>query len=307
MIKILPVGPSLINTPFTDKEDINFFLREGVKISDAIDADLIVSGTFKKLLTFMLRFGRSKKYLLWTLEPRFSKHFIPQISYPLLPTFHVMNVYNGIFSDNYFFTPRYPIELNYKGFSGFNSKRIVSLMTYQAGHKWKLFYQGNDIDLCNLRTKIALEGYSRGILDIYGRGWSDKIKVGQSRGKGWREKKIMILQQYNFNLCFENTNWHHYCTEKIWDSIQGGCLPIYYGKGNSIYDDFPRNSFLDYSDFNSSDLLFDYIQNIKLDEFQERMNLCIQAFNQAVRYKQEKQPHQKLLQQTLLKIREILQ
>ncbi|NRB06573.1 MAG: hypothetical protein HRU34_04055 [Richelia sp.] len=78
---------------------------------------------------------------------------------------------------------------------------------------------------------------------------------------------MIILQKYYFNLCFENTNWPNYCIEKIWDSIQGGCLPIYYGKGNRVYDDFPRNSFLDYSDFYRRDLLFDYIHDMKLDQF----------------------------------------
>ena len=305
MIKIFPSGSSLLKTPFVREADIEYFSQKGVEITNAIDADLIISGTFKKLLLLSLRFRRTKKYLLWTTEPRFSKHFNPQISYPFLGEFHIMNVYTGIFDDNYFYVPRHPIELDSYKFSDFKSKKIVSLMTCQTGQKWKLFYKGVDLDLCNLRTKIALRGYQRGILDIYGRGWPDKIKVAQSRGQGWRDKKIKILQDYHFNLCFENTNWPHYCTEKIWDSIQGGCLPIYYGKDNRIYDNFPRNSFIDYCDFNDADLLFDYIQNMQPDEFRERMTLCIQTFNRAVKLKQEKQPYQRLVQKTLLKIQEI--
>lgn len=306
-MKIFPSGSSLLDTPFTNKADINYLLAEGIEITNAIDADLIISGTPKKLLTLMLRFGRSKQYLLWTIEPRFSKHFYPKISYPLLPAFHVMNVYNGIFNDNYFFVPKDSVELNIGEFSGFKNKKIVSLMTYQAGYQWTFFHKGIDLDLCNLRTRIALEGYHRGILDIYGRGWPEKIKSGQSRGQGWRERKIEILKKYHFNLCFENTNWPYYFTEKIWHSIQGGCLPIYYGKGSKIYDDFPRNSFVDYCDFNDSSLLLDYIQGMKPIEFQERMALCIQSFNRAVKCNQENQPHQRLLQKTTLKIREILQ
>lgn len=308
MIKIFPSGASLRYTPFTTEKGINFFLTMGIKITDLIDADLIISGTFKKLLTLMLKFGSSKKYLLWTLEPRFSKHFDSKISYPLLPEFHVMNVYTGIFSDNYFYVPEYSeeLKLDFEKSSELQNTKVVSLMTYQAGYQWKFFHQGVDLDLCNLRTRIALEGYHRGVLDIYGRGWPDKLVIGKSRGKGWRRKKISILRKYHFNLCFENTNWPYYCTEKIWDSIQGGCLPIYYGKGNEIYNDFPRNSFLDYWDFGDTNLLFDYIQGMKKAEFQERMSLCIQAFNRAVMCKQEKQPYQKLLQKTLLKIRSIL-
>ncbi len=304
MIRIFPSG-SLEYTPFTKDVDMDYFSTQGVKIADEIDADLIISGNLRKLLSFMLRFGRNKKYLLWTIEPRFSKYFKPVISYPLLPTFHVMNVYNGVFNDNYFFISKKAVELSFERFSEFKSKKIVSVMTYQAGSRWRLFHKGTDIDLSNLRTKIALEGYQRGCLDIYGRGWPNQINIGESRDLNWQASKIDILKQYHFNLCFENTNWPHYCTEKIWNSIQGGCLPIYYGKDNRIYDDFPRNSFLDYCDFNDIGLVLDYIQDMKLNEFQERMNLCIQTFNRSVERKRAKKSYQRFLQQTLLKIAEI--
>ena len=255
----------------------------------------------------MLQYGRSKKYLLWTLEPRFDKHFTSQVSYPLLPNFHVMNLYTGIFTDNYFFVPRCEKLPALEKFLNFSNKKIVSLMTYQSGFKWKFFHGGIDLDLCNLRTKIALEGHHQGVLDIYGRGWSKKVKRGQSRGENWHEKKLMILSEYHFHLCFENTNWPYYCTEKIWDAIQGGCLPIYYAKGNNIYDEFTKNSFLDYCDFKNTKSLLDYVQQMEPIEFQERMNLCIQAFNRAVQYKQESKPYQKLLQKTLQKIQEIME
>jgi hypothetical protein len=307
MIKIFPSGSSLLNTPFTDKAYINYFSTEGISLTQADDADLIIGGTFQSLLKNMMRFGRQKAYLLWSIEPRFSKHFQSKIRYPVLPGFHVLNVYTGSFADNYLFAPQEPLVPNFEGISEFkNDKQIVSLMTYQAGPQWRFLVQGIDVDLCNLRTKIALSGYAQGILDIYGKQWPEQIKVmGRSRGKGWHEKKISILHDYHFNLCFENTNWPYYCTEKIWDSIQGGCLPIYYGRGNQIYDDFPRNSFLDYCDFNDPDSLFDYIQNMTLEEFKERMMLCIETYNRAVKHKQEKRPYEKLLERTVLKIREI--
>lgn len=305
MIKISPLGSSLLHTPFTNDRDINYFYRQGITITDAIDADLIISGTFKKLLSLMIKFGRKKQYLLWTIEPRFCQYFEPKISYYLLPPFHVMNLYTGVFEDNYFFLPQYPTVLKVEKLAEFKSKKIVSLMTYQAGSQWRFVHNGIDLDLCNLRTKIAIEGYHRGCLDIYGRGWHNKINIGQSRGLNWEQEKIAILQKYYFNLCFENTNFPYYCTEKIWHSIYGGCLPIYYGKGNRIYDDFPPHSFLDYCDFNDVGLLLDYIQNMTLDEFEDRMNLCIQTINKAIERKQEKQPYQKLLEKTMLKIKAI--
>lgn len=94
------------------------------------------------------------------------------------------------------------------------------------------------------------------------------------------ERKLEILKNYHFNLCFENTNTDYYCTEKIWDSIKAGCLPIYYGNGNKIYEDFPKNSFLDYCDFKNASDMFEYVENMDEREFRQRMNLCIKVFNE---------------------------
>lgn len=306
MLKICASAPSLKDTLF---ERPDFLVENGIKVvSEASQADLVVSGTLKNLLKYILRFGHSKKYLLWTIEPRFSKHFRPTIIYPFLPTVHVMNIYTGMLSNNYFFVPRNLENLYFKEVSGFQNKRVVSLMTYQAGAQWNFIYKDVDLDLCNLRTEIALDGYRRGILDIYGRNWPDGISLGQSRGgnfQKWQKKKLDILSDYHFNLCFENTNWPYYCTEKIWDSIQGGCLPIYYGKGNKIYEDFPRNSFLDYSDFDSPKSLFDYIQKMDIDEFNMRMKLCIQVLDRAIKKRKEKLVWKELSRRTVEKIWEI--
>lgn len=54
---------------------------------------------------------------------------------------------------------------------------------------------------------------------------------------------------------------------------------IYYGKGNVIYDDFFKSSFLDYFDFNSLDVLMDYINNMDIKEFNFWMNFCFEVVN----------------------------
>lgn len=308
MIAISLTGNSLplSYTPFTESEGIKYLADKNIKITDHLDnADLIVSGTVKGILHSIIQFGWTKKYLLWTMEPRFNKSFRSKLSYYFLPPINIMNMYTGIFENNYFFAPEIPIPFNQDQLSEFKHKKIVALMTYQAGHKWRFLHDGIDLDLCNLRTKIAIEGYKKKCLDIYGRYWPDKISLGSSRGGNWQDKKIEILQQYHFNLCFENTNWPFYCTEKIWDSIQGGCLPIYYGKGNKIYDHFPKNSFLDYTDFNNIDSLFDYIDKMTITEFKERMSLCVEAYSQAVKKKKEIQPYKKILEKTADRIQKI--
>ena len=48
------------------------------------------------------------------------------------------------------------------------------------------------------------------------------------RGK-YNNDKIAYLQQFRFNLCPENTNNYGYVTEKVFQAIQSGCIPIYWG------------------------------------------------------------------------------
>lgn len=48
------------------------------------------------------------------------------------------------------------------------------------------------------------------------------------RGK-YGDDKIAYLRQFRFNLCPENSNNRGYVTEKIFEAIKAGCVPIYWG------------------------------------------------------------------------------
>jgi alpha(1,3/1,4) fucosyltransferase len=124
-------------------------------------------------------------------------------------------------------------------------------------------------------------------------------------GGSFQERKEKILMDYHFNLCLENTNFPYYCTEKIWDSIRFGCLPVYYGTGNEIYEDFPKGSFLDYAELGSIDKLFSYIEQITPDEFRERMNLCIRTYNAICDKLKDRDRYGEFLLRVVQKIRNI--
>ncbi len=46
------------------------------------------------------------------------------------------------------------------------------------------------------------------------------------------DNKLEYLKDFKFNLCPENSNNNGYVTEKIFDSISSGCIPIYWGSEN---------------------------------------------------------------------------
>ena len=44
--------------------------------------------------------------------------------------------------------------------------------------------------------------------------------------------KIQLFRKYRFCIAIENSNTKDYITEKLWESFESGCLPIYYGAPN---------------------------------------------------------------------------
>ncbi len=46
------------------------------------------------------------------------------------------------------------------------------------------------------------------------------------------DDKLLYLRNYRFNLTPENTNYPGYVTEKLFEAIASGCIPIYHGSDN---------------------------------------------------------------------------
>lgn len=124
---------------------------------------------------------------------------------------------------------------------------------------------------------------------LYGRGW-DKPKAGFTRkdklirrGKrlstqlfGYKPfpsyrgsviNKGDIYKNSKFAYCFENTkNLENYITEKIFDAMMYGCVPIYWGAQN-ILDFIPKECFLDRRDFSNQKSLHEYLKNMSAEAY----------------------------------------
>jgi alpha(1,3/1,4) fucosyltransferase len=318
-IKIFKIG-RMSETLFCDERDINFLQEYGIRLVDNIfDCDIVMTARLHRLASLRLLLPH-KKFLVWTHEPRYDQTFVSIHKGSLwMPDAHVMNTYTGeIFVNNYtlpfpsdycrheYWTKPLP-EMDEVSFPDFTHRKIVALMGYKGDQrKASLKHYGEELDLSYLRCQIALAGYRLGKMDIYGPNWPENMALEDSRhGGSFQERKEKILMDYHFNLCFENTNFPYYCTEKIWDSIRFGCLPIYYGAGNKIYEDFPKSSFLDYAEIGSIDKLFSYIDQITPDEFRERMNLCIRTYNAICDKLKDRNRYQEFLLRIVCKVQEI--
>lgn len=64
------------------------------------------------------------------------------------------------------------------------------------------------------------------------------------------DDKHATLAKYKFNLCFENCVFPGYVTEKIFDCLLAGTIPVYFGAPD-VEKYLPNGCFLNYQDYNS--------------------------------------------------------
>lgn len=287
MVKKIYKADDMRNTVHLEaKSNYEFLEEQGFVFTDnAEECDLFLSRSLENLRPYIKKHENKKKYLVWTHEPRYDRHFSKKVYVENNIEVNIMNAYTDeIYVNNYFYCKLEKMNpINLHSFERLKGRLIVMLATCKSPES--LVKDGVELDLIKIRNSIAFFGYNLSKVEIYGPGWEgdmaieDSLKVARQQGIGYYDRKLQIMKQYHFNLCFENTNYKYYCTEKIWQALEANCLPIYYGKGNAIYEDFPPNSFLDYSDLNKPELLLEYVNNMSIDEFNQRMNRCIATVN----------------------------
>lgn len=92
--------------------------------------------------------------------------------------------------------------------------------------------------------------------DFYGVGWD---KSGHPNYRGTVDDKADTYRNYKFAIAFENIKGvHDYVSEKVFDCICSGVVPIYAGAPN-VGEYVPEGSYIDYFSFNSIEELSDYI------------------------------------------------
>jgi hypothetical protein len=77
------------------------------------------------------------------------------------------------------------------------------------------------------------------------------------------KSKIDFLSTCRFSLCFENSSWPGYVTEKITHGFLAGTVPLYWGSP-TVEMDFDDRTFISRHDFLNDNNFIDYI--IKIDQ-----------------------------------------
>ncbi|KAF9109040.1 hypothetical protein BGX27_008062 [Mortierella sp. AM989] len=88
----------------------------------------------------------------------------------------------------------------------------------------------------------------------------------EKNGLNWEEDKKKVLSKYPFSLAAENSNCVGYVTEKIYDVLAMGSIPVYMG-ASDIADYVPEGSYILAQDFKSTEALVEYIKTVDRSQF----------------------------------------
>ena len=202
-----------------------------------------------------------KKYYTWNgkVFEDFLKKGINAVKIPNFPFF-----------DNYFYLEK---SLNFE-------ERIgdVSLVCRYRDK------QGCDYDIAHERVEVfeqieGLEKHTYGKIPYCGDNYKGVIGKQTTETYPSSLEKLVVLNKYKFNLCFENAyhefwSWD-YITEKITDCFRAQTIPIYKGCFN-IEERIPKDLYIDYREFKNGKELSEHLKSIDEKTFNEMTASALQ-------------------------------
>jgi len=148
---------------------------------------------------------------------------------------------------------------------------------------------GRDLYLERLRAVAHFAG--RDGFDVFGQGWGRRhpavpAHLHEAVLRAYRgpvREKLEMLAQYRFALCFENSQFEGYVSEKIFDCFFAGTVPIYLGAPD-ITRYVPPSAFIDFRDFGSYRELEVFLDGLSEARTREYLEAAA-AFLRSERYK----------------------
>lgn len=271
------------------------FLEHGVEINTAdlsvnknISFELVIEGQIAEK-------GNAHRYLIAQENPTINLlnqdvHYCSQFAKVFAWDRRVADQPNGVLL-------MVPNEIKLFEFSSYVEREIFSCLI--NGNK--RFPVSSEDDLYEERFAVIdwYQKYAPDDFSLYGRGW-DKPKAAFTRKdklvrrakrlatqlfgyqpfpsyKGSVIDKADVYNNSKFVYCYENTkNLENYITEKIFDAMMYGAVPIYWGAQN-ILDFIPKECFIDRREFNDQMSLHQYLKNMSAEVY-ETYQLAIYNF-----------------------------
>jgi hypothetical protein len=158
-----------------------------------------------------------------------------------------------------------------------NQDRLKKIVVINGSHK----PQSKTKEFYSARINAIAELSQFDAVDLYGQGWSKWWSRNALWLPYWKNrKKLMevykgscvskfeVFKQYDFCLCLENMPMRGYITEKIFDCLYSGTIPLYLGAPDiSNYVD--ENTFIDCRRFSSWSEMWEFVSGMSKVEILE--------------------------------------
>ena len=168
-----------------------------------------------------------------------------------------------------------------------NTDRMNRVVAISSNHNPMLYNLRHFIlrkpqsELYSKRIEAVAALSKSGVVDLYGPRWGvwwspfsmwrpywKNRNALMSVYKGVCRSKHEVLSHYRFSLCFENMYMTDYITEKIFDCIYAGTIPLYLGAKN-ISDLIPPNVYVDCRNYSSWDGMWESVREMPDSRIQD--------------------------------------
>ena len=135
-------------------------------------------------------------------------------------------------------------------------------------------------ELYSERIKAVAALNRRQGIDLFGRGWERWWSRQSLWWTYWRHRGAIVssyrgscvskwdtLSSYRFSLCFENMPMAGYVTEKLFDCLYAGAVPVYWGAPD-IEKLVPSGAYVDMRQFSTYEDMLDHVQAMSDVEWQ---------------------------------------
>lgn len=148
--------------------------------------------------------------------------------------------------------------------------RLNRIVVINGNHKPK----GRVRELYSKRIEAMASLAALNAVDLYGRGWRKWWTRTSAWLPYWLNRRVLMsiyrgeclskyetLSRYRYSLCFENMEMTGYVTEKIFDCLYAGTIPLYWGAPD-IASLVPPDVYIDVRKFSSFDDLWSAINKM---------------------------------------------
>lgn len=228
-----------------------------------------IDANFKNVLKFKRRNPNSKIIYLVSEERAVCKYHTKKILDNELFDL-VMTWDKALLSEKKYHRYQYPNPTRkYRTLYPFEGRRHLCLISGYKKKSWELTPSSY-----SLREQVA-QFFSDKEISVYGHGWEkSNLITNKAVIKGPVKSKIETLGRYKFSICFENSfDELGAVSEKIFDSMAAGCIPVYYGAPD-IEDYVPKDCFIDYRNFENLNELSKFLCEMDQAEYIRRQECC---------------------------------